>query len=310
MEEYLIVDGSNMAYRAHNAYFESKTSGGNPSGIFFGFVKMLMSIKKKYRHFVIFVVWDGKPKEKYALQPDYKANRSKLSSLVWSQVDDVKRYLNSIGVEQFYHPDYEADDVIATLVKSYRDYSDKIYIHSNDKDMLQLVENGKVIVFRPKVGLSPEKFFDEEEVENQFGVKPDMLPFFRSFDGDSSDNLKGVFRVPRKKIASAINLYGSIEGVYNNIDSMNLTQNQKELMDEAKTRVFNNYTLMFLNKDVPNIETTKAIFDKDAVKELFKKYEIKSVSSEDIISLFSTTLNKRYTDPQPAYKLETFSLFG
>lgn len=310
MIEYLLIDGNNLAYRSHNANFEAKTSSNTPSGMFFGFVRTLLSLKKRYRHFKFIVVWDGRPKEKYEIQPDYKAGRSKLSSSIWAQVDDIKSYLSSIGIAQYRSENHEADDVIATLTEQFKHKGNKVYIYSNDKDLLQLVEDGKVIVFRPKVGNSPEKFYDEEAVRDQFGVSPKYLACFRSFDGDNSDNIKGVSRVPRKILAHAVNAYQNIDSIYDSIEDLNLTDFQRSSILEAKNRVSDNHKLILLNRNIQGLEPVEAVFDQDSVLGLLKKYEVKSIKADDVIALFSSTLNKKFTNPEPAYKLETYSLFG
>lgn len=310
MVEYLLVDGNNLAYRAHYIDFESKTSFDLPSGMFYGFVRILMSLKKKYRHFKIIVVWDGRPKDKYEIQPDYKAGRTKLASTVWAQVDDIKSYLSSIGVVQYLSDDHEADDVIATLTQEFKQKGDKVYIYSNDKDLLQLVEDGKVIVFKPKVGNSAEKFYDEEAVRDQFGVSPSNLACFRSFDGDNSDNIKGVSRVPRKILAHAVNTYQTVDNIYSNLESFKLTDFQRSAILEGKERVAKNEKLIILDRKVQCLKPIEACFDQNKVSELLRKYEIKTIKSEDAVALFSSTLSKRYTNPEPSYKLETYSLFN
>lgn len=309
MEEYLLIDGNNLAHRAHNVNFELKTSEGIASGMFYGFVRVLMALKKKYRHFNIIVVWDGHAKDKYELQPDYKAGRTKLPSSIWAQISDIKQYLQSVGVVQYLSKDHEADDVIATLAERLKQEG-KVYIYSNDKDLLQLVEDGKVIVYKPKVGLSPEKFYDEEAVKEQFGVPPKYLAHFRSFDGDSSDNIKGVSRVPRKIIATALIKYQSVDKVYDNLDGLKLTAFQRSSLDEAKERVTKNLKLIVLNRKIAGLDPTEATFDQDTVEALLGKYEVRSIKAADVLGLFSSTLSKKFTDPAPAYKLESYSLFG
>lgn len=309
MKEYLIIDGNNMAHRCHNANLDLKNDRGNPSGMFYGFVRTLMSLKKRFRHLTFVVVWDGHAKHKYDLKPDYKAGRSRLSSDIWAQVDDIKRYLEASGIDQYQQQDNEADDVIATLCEKFRDESDLIYVYSNDKDLLQLVEDGKIIVFKPKVSLSPEKFYDEEAVAERFGVRPKLLCQFRCMDNDESDGLKGVERVSRKKLAGLINQYKSVDSLYKSIDDIKFTEKERKRLDEAKERVAINLKLIILNRGVEAIKHQKAGFDEGIIEGLLKDYSVNSIKAPDIISLFSSTLEKRFTDPQPAYQLESYSLF-
>jgi DNA polymerase-1 len=307
--DHFLIDGNNLAFRAHNANFELKTGTNLPSGMYFGFLRTIISLKKKYQQFKFSVVWDNKATAKFEIQPDYKAGRSKLPSVVWAQMNDIKESLIAIGVDQYDKENQEADDVIASLAFNLKSQGSKVYIYSNDKDMLQLVEDGKVIVFKPKVGVTPEKFYDEEAVKKQYGVSPRKLAFFRSFDGDTSDNIKGIARVPRKVIAGMVNKYGSIDELYDNLKNHILTEFQKQSFAEAQQRIQNNFKIVKLNENLQDIKMYPAGADKDRLVSLFNKYEIKSIKPEEVIALFSYVLDVRYSDPVETVQLETYSLF-
>lgn len=311
MIEYLIIDGNNLLHRSYRANMELKTKTGLYSGMFYGTFRTLMSLKRKYRSFKLLWVWDGRAKEKYEIQPDYKADRSRIPSDIWSQTTDIKEGLKSINITQYYNPDQEADDIIATLTEQSirEDETNKVYIYTNDRDMLQLVQNGKVTVYRPKVANSPEKFYDEEAVEKEYGVRPEKLASFRSLDGDKSDNIKGVPRIPRKLLASALNKYGSIEEMYKNLDDIKLTDFQFRNLKESYQRILNNFRIIRLNRTINNMKITLGEPNKEKIESLLEKYNIKTIKSDDILDLFLSTLNKKFTDARPAYELESYSLF-
>lgn len=306
---YFIIDGFNLAYRAHNANFELKTSDNKPTGMFFGFIRMIFSLKKKYQGYKFIVVWDNKPVKKYAINPEYKAGRTSLPQLVTDQVPDIKEYLRNSGVEQREKEEEEADDIIATLVEMLSQNEGCILIYTNDRDMLQLVENGKVVVFKPKVGNSLEKFYDEKAVIDEYGVSAKQLAVFRSFDGDQSDNLKGISRVPRKIIASMVTSSNDIDSIYKGLVGVKLTEFQRESLIEGQERVRKNYEIIKLNRAVADVLCDEPKLNKDKITELLKKYEIKSINPEHVIDLFSSSLNIKYSDARPSYKLESYSLF-
>jgi DNA polymerase-1 len=304
-----IIDGNNLIYRAHNANFELKTASGKFSGMLYGFVRTLVSLRKKFRDFKFSVVWDNKAKAKFEIQPDYKAGRSFLPSIVWEQVEDIKSFLENTGVDQYEEIGQEADDVIASLSKELKKEG-RVYIYTNDKDLLQLVEDGKVIVYKPKVGLTPEKFYDEEAVKVQFGVPASKLGFYRSFDGDDSDNIKGVSRVPRKIVASLVNKYSDIDEVYSNLSTVKLTDFQQKSFEEAKERVKNNSKIIILNTNLNNINKRESSFDKEKINKILEQYEIRSLKADDIVELFSSTFTIKYSDPMESIQLESFNLFN
>ena len=308
--QFFIVDSLNLAYRAHNVNLEFKTSTGLYSGMFYGFVRTLQSFKKKYRGYKFVVAWDSKPRAKYALQADYKAGRVSLPPTVMSQLDDIRIFLANSGVDQYRAQDEEADDVIASLVEKFKkEGAGTILLYSNDKDMLQLVENGRVVVFKPKVGMSPEKFYDEGAVVEQFGVPPSKLSIYRSLDGDASDNITGVDRVPRKIISRIVNASDSVDSFYKALESEDLTDFQRKSFEEARDRVHTNEKIVTLNRGLQNMACEESCIDKDKIAELFKKFEIKSIDPDVVAELFSSSLNIRYTEARPSFKVESYSLF-
>jgi DNA polymerase-1 len=306
---YFLIDALNLAYRAHNANFELKTGSGNFSGMFYGFVRTIFSLKKKYRGYKFEVIWDRNPEHKRALQPDYKAGRTSLSNTVTGQIPDIQEFLSNAGVDQFYMEGQEADDVIASLAERYSQDSGTTIIYSNDKDLLQLVKTGKIVVYKPKVGIHPEKFYDEEAVVEQFGVVPDKLACYRSLDGDPSDNITGINRVPRKILANFVNEYITIDKIYENLPNEKLTEFQIGSMIEGKKRVATNLKLVTLDKQLSSIIRNEGKFNKDGLIEQFAKYEIRSIKPVDIIDIFSSSLNIKYSDPRDVVKVESFSLF-
>jgi len=306
---YFLIDALNLVHRAHNANFELKTGAGLYSGMFYGFIRTIFALKKKYRGYKIEVVWDRKPEFKKALQSDYKAGRTSLSETVMGQIPDIQAFLRNAGVDQYFMEGQEADDVLASLAVKYSAEDGTVMLYSNDKDLLQLVKNGKIIVFKPKVGLNPEKFYDEQAVKEQFGVPPEKLACYRSFDGDPGDNITGVSRVPRKILANLVNSFETVKGVYDNLLEVKLTEFQLGSMIEGKERVATNFKITELNRSLDSIVCDSSSFDKKNISELFGKYEIRSINPDNIIDIFSSSLNIRYSDPRAAVKVESFSLF-
>jgi DNA polymerase-1 len=308
--QYFIIDTLNLAYRSHNVNFELKTSTDLYSGMFFGFARTLQALKKKYRGYKFISVWDNKPVEKYALQADYKAGRSPLPSSIMVQLDDIKVLLQSLGVDQYSKVGEEADDVIATLCEDFKNRdATTIVVYSNDKDLLQLVETGKVVVFKPKVGTSPEKFYDDAAVVEQFGVPPSKLALFRSLDGDASDNIRGIERVPRKIIASIVKESVDMKDFFERIYKEKLTDFQKKAFEEGKERIFVNNRIVALKRDLTGLNIVEGSVEKDRIAELFKKFEIRSLNSDTISDLFASSLNIRYSEARDTIKVESYSLF-
>lgn len=308
---YYLIDGLNLAHRSHNAQFELKTSDGRFSGMIYQFLSSIYYLKRKNRTFKVGVVWDRKPLHKYELFDGYKEGRTRLPDNVYSQIPDIERFLEHCGVDQFHAEHQEADDVIASLAERYvrEDEGAKVVILTNDKDMLQLVRDGKIVVHKPKVGLSPERFFDEEAVKELFGVAPGDLACFRSMSSDESDKLVGVRRVRRKVLAGMVEKHKTLDNIYASLEGEKLTEKEMQRMLEGRERVFLNYKLMALNRDLDNIEHRKSHIDRDVLSEILDVYEIKSLKVDNMIEVFTADPNIKFTEPKKAVELESYSLF-
>ena len=308
---YFIIDSMNLAYRSHIANFEAKTSTDINSGMFFGFVRTIQSLKKKFRQYQFSAVWDNKPVHKYKIMPEYKSGRTKLPSKIFDQVGDIKSFLSNIHVDQYEMKCQEADDVIATLVEELKGKKDtkSIIIYTNDKDMLQLVEDPKVVVFKPKVGVHPEQFYDESAVKDKFGVLPKDLAVFRSFDGDESDSIKGVSRVRRKTISDIVNEHKEIEKIFESLDSLSITDNERGKIASFQDTAKLNYEIIALSRFLNGVESTPGGGNLEEVKRLLNFYEIKTVKPDLLLDLFSSSLNIRYSDSRPTVEIESYSLF-
>jgi len=308
---YFLIDGHNLAYRAHNANFELRKANGDPSGMFYGFIRTLISLKKKYRGYKFIVTWDNRSNRKFEIQPDYKAGRASLPPIVYKEMDDLKEFLKYCGVEQYEKKGEEADDILSTLAETFKTKGEThIIIYSNDKDMLQVVEDGVITVFKPKVGQTPEKFFDEEAVKEEFGVLPKRLAEFRSYDGDTSDNIPGIPRVRRKIIANLLNKVDSIQFLAKQAsESSELSDKEREAIQAFHPIAMRNYSIVKLKTDISDIQVSEASYSKEKLETFFQDYEIKSMKPDEIIELFQSSLNIRYTEARSSYKLETYSLF-
>jgi DNA polymerase-1 len=295
-----IIDGFNLLYRSHYAFQKFSTSTGLPSGGVYGFFSILKSLKNKYSDFKFYVVWDNEAKKKKELLNQYKANREPYR--VRLPVADIKEALKYLSIIQVECPNEEADDVIASLVSQSNDGKD--YIYSSDKDLLQLVKDGRVIVVSPKVGTVPEKFYDEEAVKIKWGVKPEDLACLFAFKGDTSDNIPGT-SVPSKILAFLSTKYKKPGAIYESLGMEKLTDFQRQSLEKNKNQVFINHIVIELKKDLSCV-FVEGLSSPDKLREIFDKYEIKAISVESLVELFSVQ-NTFLCRTGPS--LKTISLF-
>ncbi len=285
-----IIDGFNLAYRSHYSHSELKTSNGLYSGCIYGFLSTARALKKRFLDSDFYVVWDTTSKRKKDLFPEYKANR--LSVHINLPIKDLKQILSYLKITQVEAQGEEADDVIASLVNTLPE--GRNYIYTNDKDMLQLVKNGKVIVVSPKMGPKAEQFYDEDTVRAKYGVGPENLACFFAFKGDKSDNIPGT-SVPQKILANLSLKYNNPSNIYANIETEQLTTHQRECLVNKKEQILLNINLITLIKDL-KYSSIVGISNEEELTALLNKYEIKTITAKSIIELFekSNAFNHRY----------------
>ena len=273
----IIIDGHNLAFRALYAFSTLVTDEGLPSGCVYGFLSSFNKLRHRFP-FHVTVTWDGGSDRKKTIYPEYKANRS--HDTVFTQIDDLKKILSCMGIDQAWMDGEEADDLIATLaVRFVRE--GQVYIYTADKDMFQLVRNGKVILIRPKAGTRPEKIYDEEAVIKECGVSPQNFACYQAFLGDGSDNVPGVYRVPSKILARLASTYREPRAIYASLRSEKLTDFQRCSIRAGMNQVLVNHDLVKLRTDL-SVQVQKGVCDQELLQSYLDRYQIRDLSVEDL----------------------------
>lgn len=300
---HLIIDGFNMAYRAHHTHPTLTSGAGNPSGCFYGFLVSLKTIKKKYQDCHITIAWDTDSTRRKSLDPTYKANREHFD--LTEQIHDLKIFCSFLNVSQSEYQGEEADDVMASLVKKYSDDKNIVFILTSDKDILQLVRDGRVLVIRPKKMSSPERVFDEAAVKEEFGVGPDGLMAYLCFRGDSIDNIPGVSRVKSARITSLIHKYKTPREIYAHLNEEKLTDFERASFKTLESRITLNEALVRLRGDLV-LDIKEGVPSEDAIALCLTKYNITSINPNAYINTFVDVSSfKSRTAPA----VQCFSLF-
>ena len=274
-----LIDGFNLVFRAHFAFKELTTSKGVHSGGFYGFLTTLRSLKAKRLDCRFYVAWDNASQRKKVAFPEYKANRPEFQ--IGGLVHDLKDVLKSFNIAQIECCGEEADDVMASFV----DRSETLtYIYSSDKDLLQMVKDGKAVLIRPKVGKTLERVYDEEAVKAEFGVTPEDFATYLSLKGDSVDNIPGT-TVPSKIIAALVSKYHTVEGILQGLKEEKLTDLQRHNIQSSEQQLMVNWELTKLRTDL-DYSCIKGSSNPIVLQDMLNRYEIKAISAEDYVSLF------------------------
>jgi len=215
MKLYLI-DASGLVHRAFHAIRGLTNSQGMPTNAIFGLATMLNRFLAQERPTHCAFVQDvGRETFRNRLYQGYKANRPETDPALSVQFKYVPRLASALGFPVVAVPDFEADDVIATLARQAVDAGVDVVIESGDKDLLQLVGPG-VTVHDPM----KEKYYDREAVFEKLGVHPEFVRDYLALVGDSSDNVPGVHGIGARGAADLINSFGRLEDILKSIDSV------------------------------------------------------------------------------------------
>jgi DNA polymerase-1 len=217
-----IIDGHAQFFRAYYAIRGGLSSQvtGEPTNLVFGFISTLFAYIRAQKPSELIVVIDAAGDTetfRSALYPEYKAHRDPAPEDFHPQVERCLEALAIMGIPVLGIEGVEADDVIATLVRRMASASPdtRVRMVSRDKDLGQLVGE-RVTLFDPQknTDLGLEQLFDWK------GVRPDQVIDLLALMGDAADNVPGVPGVGPKTAASLLSEYGSIEGIYENLDKI------------------------------------------------------------------------------------------
>ena len=208
----LLLDGHSLAYRAFYALPVAtfSTSTGQPTNAVYGFTSMLINLIRDEKPTHLAVAFDVSRQtfrtERYS---EYKANRASTPVEFKGQIESIKEVLSALNIPSLEVVGFEADDIIATLVKNAKAGDYEILICTGDRDTFQLVD-GTTTVLYPKKGVSDMSRMTPSAIEEKYGLTPEQYPDFAALRGDPSDNLPGVPGVGEKTAQKWIAEYGSL----------------------------------------------------------------------------------------------------
>ena len=267
-----LVDGSAYFYRAYHAVAPLTTANGLPTHAAYGFTNILFRIIKEKSPEFLAVAFDAKgPNFRHEMYSDYKANRPPMPDDLAVQIPYIKRIVEAHNILTMEEQGVEADDLIASAARQLVAAGHKVIVVSGDKDLLQLVGDN-IIVWEPM----KDVVMDSEGVKKKYNVYPDMLLDFFALMGDKSDNIPGVPGIGPKSAEKLINEFGSLENLYENLDSLKKSK-MKENIAAHRDDAFMSRELIDLKEDldIPLDENDYRLPepDRDKLKELYTELE-------------------------------------
>ena len=238
VKKLLLVDGHSMAFRAFFALPAENfsTTGGQYTNAVYGFLTMFSSLLVDEAPDLVAVAFDVSRKTfRNELFPDYKAQREATPPEFKGQVELIKQVLEAMGITWVEKPEYEADDIIATLATQAEKAGIATAIATGDRDSFQLVDD-MVTVLYPNRGVSSLIRYTPAQVEKKYGLTPTQYPDFAALRGDPSDNLPKIPGVGEKTAAKWIIQYGSLDNLVEHADEVTgkVGENLRNHLDQVR----------------------------------------------------------------------------
>ena len=273
-QNIFLIDGHALCYRAYYAIRELSTSSGMPTNAIYGFINILRKLIKEHKPGMLAIVFDmAAPTARHEKYKEYKIHRKPMPDDLIDQIPKIKDVIAAYRIPVCQMEGYEADDIIATLAEKAEKKGLDVTIVTGDKDALQLVDK-KIRVLNPST--SGDKMYGAAEVRSKYGVDPGSMVDLMALTGDASDNIPGVKGIGQVTASKLIDQYGSVEGVYRNINEISSETLRKKLIEgEAMARL--SRELVQLEREVPVKldfdKATRAEPDLKRLSELYKKFE-------------------------------------
>ena len=250
-----------------------QNSEGMPTGALYVYASMLIRLKQDVAPERVVVVFDSSgPSFRKEIDPEYKANRSEMPDDLREQMPFFRPLTEAFSWPVISAPGFEADDIIATLVKEAKDKKWGATVYSADKDLMQLIGDGVSMVDAMR-----QRNFDRDAVLKKFGVGPELVRDWLALVGDTSDNIPGMTGVGPKTAAKLLLEHGDLDGVLRAADSMKGKMKERFSDPALLDQVRRSATLVTLVDDVKIDQSLDDLVcgapRDEELKELFDKFE-------------------------------------
>ena len=310
-----IIDGYATLYRAHYALIRNPltNTAGTPTSAVFGFANQVFQLIDDEKPDYLVAAFDSKGKNfRHELYTDYKANRSEMPDEIQTQLPYLWELLEAMNIPILRVGGVEADDIIGTVAKMCDKENLQCNIVSGDKDFMQLI-NDKTFLYAPQARKRAKEIFDKKKVLEKWGVGPEHIIDLLGLMGDSSDNVPGVQGVGPKTAQKLIQDFGSIENIYEEIDSISNEKMREKLLNSKDNALLSKQLVTILTDvkiDATINDFEKREMDSSKLEDIFKELEfsglLKKIGSNKSINIESVKREKNYNNLITVDQLTSF----
>ena len=249
----LILDGNSVINRAFYGVRPLTTRDGLYTHAIYGFLNILEKMEKEEQPDAVCVAFDlHGPTFRHLQYEGYKATRHAMPEELVQQMPVMKQVLRAMNIPIYECQGWEADDVIGTVGKICSNNGWECVIATGDRDSLQLIdENVHVKLVISKAGQTTATLYDVEKFQEEYGFAPPKMVDLKALMGDSSDNIPGVAGVGPKTATELLIKFGSLDGLYANLDDSSIRPKLREKLETGKESAYLSYDLATIRTTAP-----------------------------------------------------------
>jgi len=209
-----LIDAPIYVFRGYFSIPDTfKDSGGEAVNAVYGYTQFLLDLLLQTRPSAVSVAFDESLTTCFRndIYPEYKANRDLPDENLKYQLQCCQRITELLGLHQLCLKNYEADDIIGTLLKLLGN-DHQVVIVSRDKDLGQLLRAEDLMW-----DFAENQYLGPAEVQEKFGVAPHQIADYLALAGDSVDNIPGAPGIGAKTAAGLLQHFGSLENIFDNL---------------------------------------------------------------------------------------------
>ncbi len=241
-----VIDANSLIFQVFHAIPEMTSPQGQPVNAVFGFTRdllYLLEVKKPDYWICAFDLHE--PTFRHVRYPEYKAHRSECPPELIPQFPLIRRMIEAMGLPILEHPDFEADDVLATVAHQTEEQGGECFLVTADKDARQLLSD-RVKIFNVR----KQQLYDATALATDWGVRPEQVVDFQALVGDSVDGVPGVPQIGPKAAKELLEKYNTLDGVYEHVEEIT-AKARKATLIENKEKAYLSQELVRLERAMP-----------------------------------------------------------
>ena len=260
MNKLMVIDGNSIVNRAFYGVSQNLTTrDGQPTNAVLGFLNILNKLLDEVQPQGLCVTFDRKaPTFRHLAYEGYKANRKGMPEELASQMPILKDTLRAMNIPMYELDGWEADDLLGTIARIDGESGWETVIVTGDKDSLQLVtEDTTVKLVSTRMGRTTTRDVTPEVFREEYGFPPENLIDLKALMGDSSDNYPGVKGVGEKTAMALIQLYRTIDRLYDHMPGIcsapgvDAKPGLVKKLEEGRESAFLSHNLAAIRTDAP-----------------------------------------------------------